>query len=155
MPTVLTHDEETELSSHIGKFAQAGFPFTPSEICTLAHEYADINGIAGFSSMNKQAGHKWLHGFLKCHKQLTIKTPKLLSVFRAKSANPEVVTNWFELYQDVLDENNIDSPLFVWNIDKCGCIDSPKPKKVVCKKKVRQPQLWYLLMLQVCTCTPL
>ena len=141
MPKVLTPNEEIELASHIGKFAQAGFPFTPSEICTLAYEYAGTNGICGFSSMNKQAGHKWLYGFMKHHKELTIKTRKLLSVFRAKSANLDVITNWFKLYQEVLEENNIDSPLYVWNVDECGCIDSPKPKKVVCIKKIPANQL--------------
>ena len=58
MPKVLTPDEENELASYIGKFAQAGFPFTSSEICMLVYEFADTNGIHGFSSVNKQAGCK-------------------------------------------------------------------------------------------------
>ena len=62
-------------------------------------------------------------------------------MFRAKSANPDIITNWFKLYQEVLEENNIDSPLYAWNIDKCGCIDSPKPKKIVCIKKIPANQL--------------
>ena len=35
------------------------------------------------------------------HKELSIKTPKLLSVYHAKVANPEVLNNWFELYKEV------------------------------------------------------
>ena len=56
-------------------------------------------------------------------------------------ANPEVITNWFKLYQEVLEGNNIDSALYVWNIDECGCIHSPKPKNVVCIKKIPANQL--------------
>ena len=87
MPKVLTPNEEIKLASHIGKFAQADFLFTPSEICTLAYEFADSNGIARFSSMNKQAGCKWLCGFLKHHINLTMKSFQItVHAFKAKSS---------------------------------------------------------------------
>ena len=124
-----------ELVGHIGKFAQAGFPFTPVDIRDLAFEYAMANNIEGFSQIKKTAGRKWLVEFLQHHHQLTIKTPKL-SVYHTKSANPEVVSNWFSLYKDVLNENHIAWPLYIWNVDECGCVDVPKPKKVVTVKKV-------------------
>ena len=140
-PKILSPDQENELAGHVGKFAQAGFPFTPSEIRDLAYEYADLNGVEGFNKMKKRAGHQWLQGFLKCHKELSIKTPKLLSVYCAKSANLEVLNNWFDLYKEVLEENNIAGPLYIWNVNECRCIDSPKPCKVVAVRMLRPNQL--------------
>ena len=60
---VFTPEEEHELAEHIGKFAQAGFPFTPKEIRELVFEYAHLNSIPGFNEMTKTAGYKWLRGF--------------------------------------------------------------------------------------------
>ena len=101
---MFTPKEEHELDEHIGKFAQTGFPFIPKEIRELAFEYAHLNGIPVFNDMNKTAGYKWLRGFLRCNKQLTIKIPKLLSIYRAKCANKEVISRWFELHKEVLEK---------------------------------------------------
>ena len=80
---IFTEDEEEELAGHITKFAQAGFPFTPAEIRSLAFEFAEVNKIEGFSDSCGKAGRKWLRCFMKRHKGLTLQTPKLLSVYRA------------------------------------------------------------------------
>ena len=142
IPRVFSTEEEQELAGHIGMFAQAGFPFTPQEIKFLAYEYADKNNIEGFSKLTKVAGRKWLRGFIRRHRsELSLKTPKLLSIYRAKCATPVVMDNWFEHYKQVLKDNNIVSPLYVWNVDECGCVDVPKPKKVVSLKRGRPNQL--------------
>ena len=141
MPRIFSDDQEQELAGHISKFAQAGFPFTPTEIRDLTYEFASENDVSGFNMMNKSAGRKWQRYFMKRHKELTIRTPKILSIYRVQCANREVLNAWFEKYGDVLAENNITSPLYIWNCDECGCIDVPKPKAVVCKSKVRPTQL--------------
>ena len=58
-----------------------------------------------------------------------------------KLQTPEVLNNWFDLYKEVLEENNILGPLYIWNVYECGCIDSPKPHKVKAVKKLRANQL--------------
>ena len=138
---MFTPEEEHELAEHIGKFAQVGFPFTPKGIRELAFEYAHLNGIPGFNEMTKAAGYKWLKGFLRCNKQLTIKTSKLLSICRAKCANKEVISRWFELYKEVLEKNNIGGSLYIWNVDECGCVDNPKTKKVVVIRRHQPTQM--------------
>ena len=57
------------------------------------------------------------------------------------SANPEVLDNWFELYKEVLEENNIQVLLYIWNVNECGYIDSPKPHKVIAVRRLRANQL--------------
>ena len=138
---MFTPKQEHELAEHIGKFAQAGFPFTPKEIQELAFEYAHLNSIPGFNEMRKTAGYKWLRVFLKCKKQLIIKMPKLLSIYRTKCTNKEVVSHWFELYKEVLEKNSIGGPLYIWNVDECGCVNNPKAKKVVVIIRRRATQM--------------
>ena len=104
---MFTPEEECEHAEHIGIFGQAGFPFTPKEIRELAFKYAHLNGIPSFNDMTKTAGYKWLRDFLRCNKQLTIKTPKLVSIYKAKCANKEVISRWFELYKEVLEKKTV------------------------------------------------
>ena len=78
---------------------------------------------------------------MKRHNGLTLQTPKLLSVYRAKFANPDVVDNWFDIYKSVIEENKIESCLNIWNVDECGCIDMPNPHKVVTVANKRANQL--------------
>ena len=141
LPRIFDIEHETELAQHIQKFAEAGFPFTPKEIRTLAFEYAVANDIQGFSLIHKEAGKKWLKNFIKCYPNLTNKSPKLLSVYRAKCTNEGVIDAWFQLYKDTLRENGIQSPAYIWNIDECGCIDQPKARSVVCLSNQRSNQL--------------
>ena len=65
IPRIFTPDEETELAGHITKFAQAGFPFTPVEIRSIAFEFAELNSIQGFNpkSLGKLVGGNGLRGF--------------------------------------------------------------------------------------------
>ena len=94
IPRIFTPDEETELVSHITKFAQAGFPFTPAEIRSIAFEFVELNSIQGFNpkSLGKLVGRKWLKEFLSRYDNLSISTPKLLSIHRVNCTNLTVIT---------------------------------------------------------------
>ena len=136
-PRIFTPEEEEELAEHISKFAQSGFPFATVEIWGLGFEYAQERDIQGFSGIKKIAGRKWFKGFMSRHAGLTLKSPKLLSVYRAKCANRDVLNGWFDVYESVLEEKGINAPINIWNVDECGCIDTPKPKQIVCTVKAR------------------
>ena len=139
-PHIFTSDEELDLANHISMFAQAGFPFTTTEIHALGYEFAEEWGIQGLSAVGKVASRKWFKGFMSRHKGLALKSPKLLSVYWAKCANRDVLNGWFDVYESVLEEKGINTPINIWNIDECGCIDTPKPKQIVCPVKVRPNQ---------------
>ena len=62
---------------------------------------------------------------MKRHAGLTLKSPKLLSVYCAKCANREVLDGWFDIYEKLIEEKGIVSPVNIWNVDECGCIDTP------------------------------
>ena len=141
LPRIFSIEKENELASHIQKFSEAGFPFTPKEIMHVAYQFAKKNNILGFSVSNKEAGRKWLHNFIDRYPDLVKKQPKVLSVYRAKCANEEVIDAWFDVYNGVLRDNHINSPAYIWNIDECGCIDQPKPRAVVGVAHQRSNQL--------------
>ena len=109
-PRIFTSDEESDLAKHISMFAQAGFPFPTTEIRTLGYEFAEERGIQGFSVVGKVASRKWFKGFMSKHAGLALKSPKLLSVYRAKCANRDVLNGWFDVYESVLEEKGINAP---------------------------------------------
>ena len=45
--------------------ASLSFPLSKNKLHRLAWEYADMNGLTGFSPRKEKAGQKWLKGFLK------------------------------------------------------------------------------------------
>ena len=130
-PRIFTKDQETELSSHISSFAQAGFPFTRREIRFLAYEYAEANNIQGFNECTREVGKHWMELFMERHEELTLKKPKLLSIYRAKSVTRTVINTWFELYKDLMWEHGIHSPTQCWNFDETGAIDCNRSQSVV------------------------
>ena len=143
-PRIFTEAEEADLSNLIAKFSQCGFPFTLNEIHAIAFEYAKANDVKGFNEEKGVAGEKWARGFLRRQQaNLTMRIPKLLSIYRAKCTNKAVVNHWFDIYENLLRVCQIESGTFVWNIDECGCIDTPRPKRVVCKARLRAHQLSY------------
>lgn len=119
-------DDEAELVEFLLKFARAGFPLCKKKVRILAWEYADINGIKGFSQLSKRGGKDWLKGFLKRHQRLRVKKAKNLSVNRAMCANPAKMGSFFDQYEKVLREMGIDSPDNIWNCDESGVQDIPK-----------------------------
>ena len=77
---------------------------TTVKIQGLGFEYAQEQGIEGFSGIKKVAGRKWFKGFMSRHTGLTLKSPKLLSAYWAKCANRDVLNSWFDVYESVLEE---------------------------------------------------
>ena len=55
--TVLPYTTEKELANTITGLARLGFPLTREEVYTLAFEFAEKNGLKGFSNKKQQAGY--------------------------------------------------------------------------------------------------
>ena len=83
------------------------------------------------------AGQKWLKGFLKCHLKITLKTVKNLSIAYAMWANEMVISNWFNLLQDIKNKFAILSPCQIWSGDETGIQNVLKEVKVLDCKNVR------------------
>ena len=127
----LTADDERELVEIIKKFARRGFPFTKNRVMSLAYEYAQMNRRKEFSKITKQAGQWWLKDFLKHFPEVCLKKGHNLSVNRVMCANKPTIDKFFNLYQDLLKQFNIESPMHIWNTDESSMQDVAKEEKVI------------------------
>ena len=48
--------DEDDMAETIITFQDAGSPLTVSRLCSLAYQYAKINGIKGFNDKNEMGG---------------------------------------------------------------------------------------------------
>ena len=118
--TCFTSEDEKELTNLMVNFCWSGFPLSKNKLCRLAWEYANMNGITGFSARKEKAGHKWLKGFLRHYPQLKPKKAKNISVNRAMCANPITIGGFLIQYHQVCEKFNIISPMYIWNCDESG-----------------------------------
>ena len=68
-------------------FENAGFPLTVSRLCSLAYQYAKINGIKGFNDKNEMGWKTWAKCFLKRYPHIKVRQAKNLSIAHAMAAN--------------------------------------------------------------------
>ena len=113
-------------------FARHGFPFTELKLRKLAYELAKANRRKGFSPEKKIAGKWWLKGFLQRYKELKKKNAKNMSIHRAECANAYQVAKFFQLYQSLLLQYELNyKPFNIWNINETGLPDISREQKVV------------------------
>ena len=70
-------------------------------------------------------------GFLKHFPEVHLKKGHNLSVNRAMCANKPTIDKFFNLYQDLLKQFNIESPMHIVNTDESSMQDVPKEEKVI------------------------
>lgn len=133
-------DEEDELVQLILTFARSGFPLTKRKVRSLAHQFARLNGITGFSCQSNKAGKKWLKLFLKRHPVVRVKRAHNLSVNRAMCANPTMLGKFFDQYKGLLESLDIRYGEQIWNCDESGVTDVPHERDVLGETGVKAYQ---------------
>ena len=126
----------------IKEYSVLGFPFTSQEIRTIAYEFAEEHGITGFSDQKEIAGPKWFSLFLKRHDDIRVKHGATnLSLSRALGSTKQIVENWFDQYQNLVESLGITDPSCIWNIDEHGSEDMHKSRRVIGIKGIKQFQI--------------
>ena len=97
----------------------------------LAYQHAKRNGRKGFSRLTRQAGRVWLKGFLKYHPDIRIKKAHNLSIDSAMCANKLTVDKFFNLYEKIVKDYCIESPMTIWNYEESTVQDIPKEQEVL------------------------
>lgn len=88
-----------------------------------------------FSKEDQKAGKQWLRSFLERNPDLSIRQAEGFSLARAKEMNRGEVGKFFELLRNILSENNlIDRPANIFNMDEAGVQIINKPSKVLAFK---------------------
>ena len=82
----------------------------------------------------------WWESFLRRHPNVTLRTPASLSKVRAIATNPVVINQYFDILEDALEENDLlDKPCQIYNLDETGMPLDPKPLKVVSRRGEKNP----------------
>ena len=78
--------------------------------------------------------------FCQRHPEVTLRTPAPLSFSRAIASDRESINSYFDLLEETLLENNIlNKPSNIFNLDESGFPLNPRPLKVLCRKGSRNP----------------
>jgi hypothetical protein len=133
-PVRLFNDEEEKLLvDHIIHMANIGYGYTISSIQYMAADYARSLG----KSVKAREGlsQNWFYAFLGRWEQLKVVAPQKLGMARAKAASKENIGNYFQELEKVLIENNLlNAPERIFNVDESGLSTEHSPPKIVCDK---------------------
>ena len=133
--TVLTKEEEDGLVSYLVYMAQRGFPLTRTLTKAFAWAIAVRSGKA--DRFGKEGpSENWWTGFSRHHPELTLRKADKLARSQAESLNLEVVKQYFELLNEVMEKSKLkNSPQQIYNCDETFVSLDCTRKKVVTLKK--------------------
>lgn len=88
---------ENELAAYLIEQSKLYFGLSTKEVRRLAYEFSVKNNIEVRENWikNQMASSDWLTGFLKCHTNLSLRTPEATSLNRATSFNRNNVNAFF------------------------------------------------------------
>ena len=132
--------EERDLSKFLVEVADIGYGKSRQEIKLLATYAAKDKGILTDDS-RELSSDGWYYRFMSRQEQLSLRKGDQIANVRMDCLNREVMNSYFELLKKTLSENNLlDSPDHIYNVDETGMPLDHRPPKVVTKrgqKKVR------------------
>jgi hypothetical protein len=137
--TALPDNIEEDLVQHILYLEKHMFGLTITEIRKLAFEIVEKNKIkCNFNKDKKIAGKKWFYNFLRRHPDLSLRQPEATSLARVRGFNQKSVGEFFDLYEQIVEENNL-SETRIFNADESGFSTvQKKTQKIVGQKGKRQ-----------------
>ena len=107
--------EEEALQSWLLQLNKWGWPARISQLEAMAIELLRAKGDM------EELGIHWTTSFLSQHPDLKKKFVVGLDKERSLAQNPDIITNWFQLFYDVVKEYNIDSNN-IYNINEKGIL---------------------------------
>lgn len=101
MKLVFTVKEERELEKYIKRSSDINYGLTYRSIQKLAYQYGSIIATCKMPQQwitNESAGKDWMSGFMRRHKELSLRKPESTSLARATGFNKHTVNEFFENY---------------------------------------------------------
>lgn len=109
---------EKEILHHLKELEIRLFAMTPKDVCKLAQDIAETNGIPHyFSKTKKAAGWDWLKGFRMRNPTISLRTPEATSAARARAFNKPQVANYFNNLKKTLEEVGFE-PQNIWKVEE-------------------------------------
>ncbi|XP_065675800.1 uncharacterized protein LOC124807481 isoform X2 [Hydra vulgaris] len=132
--TVLTSQQEKELSECLILMADWGWGFTRGEVKDLIQDFLKTNSI-DTPFIDSRPSKDWLHAFLQRNPKITPRKTEHLSNSRNHAENPETIKIWFDLVEKTLKNAGIiNLPSQIFNSDESGFITDPKEQIVLAKR---------------------
>jgi len=129
--TVLTEEEEDQLSRYLVQMAEMGFGLTREDVMRVAYSIVERSH-RQHPFKDGKAGRGWYEGFIFRLPKLTIRTPQPLSHCRAVCSNKDVIDDFFGKLGAIYGRLNlISKPMQIFNVDKTGVSIVHKPGKVI------------------------
>uniref|UniRef100_A0A8C6WKL8 Uncharacterized protein n=1 Tax=Neogobius melanostomus TaxID=47308 RepID=A0A8C6WKL8_9GOBI len=105
---LLPPEAEKDIANMLGSLSQQGVRLTPTQVRSMAFQYAKAKGIPGFSQTTEKAGLYWFKGFMKRNSYVLTELPGDVS---------DVI--WRQNYETLLVALDIkDHPSHVWTFDE-------------------------------------
>lgn len=132
-------EEELDLSNYLETASKLHHGLTPKAARELAFQFAEKNNksVPQTWHQNKIASYAWLHGFMRRHKNLSLRVPEATSLARATSFNRHNVAKFFENLKNLYVRFKFE-PQDVWNVDETGITTVHKPKKIIACRGLKQ-----------------
>ena len=128
-PRYLTTEEEDELEHFLFGSAAIGYPRSRMEVMALVG-----------NKIGKPVSNGWWESFCKRHPMITLRTGAPLSKARAMASDPSCINEYFDILEETLCDNNlIDKPQAVFNMDESGVPLCPQGQKGIHKLGSRNP----------------
>ena len=127
----LSSVEETELAHFLVDVAKAGYGKSRSQIKGIAERVAADKAVL----KQKKISDGWFRRFMERQPCLTLRKGDATANVRMDYVNKETMTEYFNLLKNVLMENELmESPNQIYNVDETGMPLDHRPPKVVTKK---------------------
>ena len=129
---VFSEEEESVLCEYLLTSCRMYFGLTPIEVRKLAYQLALKNNKTMPYNWLEQciAGLDWFQGFVRRHREISLRTPEPTSLSRATSFNKHNVSEFFRLLDEVKSKYHFESK-DIYNVDETGCMTVQKTAKVI------------------------
>ena len=131
----LSYEEEVELATFLCRSAEVGYGRTRKEVIAIVERILLERGI------ERSVTSGWWESFVQRHPHIALRAPALsLSYTRANASDRDYLDSYFDVLDDTLKQNDLlDKPLLIFNMDETGMALDPKSLKVVHVKGCKNP----------------
>ena len=128
-PRYLSTEEEDELEQFLFNSAAIGFPRSRMEVMALVG-----------NKIGKPVSSGWWESFCKRHPMITLRTSAPLSKSRAIASDPSFINEYFDILEETLLDNDLmDKPQLVFNMDESGVPLSPSGQRGIHRVGSKNP----------------
>ncbi|KAH9632506.1 hypothetical protein HF086_017054 [Spodoptera exigua] len=114
------------------------YGLTYKQTRSLAYEYATALKKCPIKwTEKKEAGIEWLKGFMKRHKDLSLRKPENTSLSRSTSFKKHNVTQFYDNYEKVLKRKKF-APECIYNLDETNIMTVVQGPNVIARKGTKQ-----------------